>query len=939
MRRGHGSVCHLVLAVALLAGCAALTVDVDVYKGPLANDEEVQLEQVAAMAMGAKPLLIELRDTLEKSSHERLPWQREGCYRAGFMAPDSYQFASDAARQVNWILYLYEDQKRTPFQQAVQAALSRLDALVAAWQRFRPGGTPAAVKAWSTVTAGLAPDVKDELEKDQKVTPLGRLARGYRALVRGEGRAGEREIREAHKELRPLHGSLSGWTFESEESGTANYAFEQLQQPKLVAAHAALLMPGDSAVEARETLVAVIPVVARAFHETRVQLVQMFFILLDVFEAGIREKAWETPVDAPRRELVVEWILRLVHPLRLAGILELVGRPSESPTIAAYRLRAAFKAAVLDLTELEAWRDARTGQFLDRVDEKPSPLFQRVEEFLRRSLREQPLMTARALRDLQHAFVREESFQFTDTDRVGLPKSFRSEGARRYGLVAGPTAELQGVATMLMADRDAIARKVEEFVPPGFDTGIHGGRPASGLEHLIEAFAESESEEAIAPARDRLHVSLIHFAEKLLFVADNKLLLGSEQERPESKCFRLVLQAIGNSILTVVDDLWRRDRHRRDGCRQALAEAHAIALQLGTHLPGLEQRVAADSRPAERRTRAGEVLDELLRVLELEYVAVLKTQGADNETARRLREAIEFTRRRASAMVYLRPSMLYLRNSFPTTSLPGEQRGRGNMLSAATWGAIWPFGDGDPNQQLRDDLDAQFWQNINRIKLSGGGDTNYVLAKDDVGNWYVKAVETDPARIYQSMSKLAKFTVGAANPSMLAGLETVAGTQPAPGGGPAPAASDTGTRVTQLNEALEEHAVRQRTELGTIVRDQLGARIQAAWAPLREGTRTEVLGVLQAPEPRQLLDRIASSDLAGVAASVRLVDDLRSLNLWRARLEAGIAALTSLDPAERERAVRLANSVVVTELSHRSRAYREVLAVFRDSLAIVAGVR
>ena len=55
----------LVGIAALLTGCAVLTVDVDVYKGPLANHEDIQMEQMAAMAIGAKPLLVLLRDTLE----------------------------------------------------------------------------------------------------------------------------------------------------------------------------------------------------------------------------------------------------------------------------------------------------------------------------------------------------------------------------------------------------------------------------------------------------------------------------------------------------------------------------------------------------------------------------------------------------------------------------------------------------------------------------------------------------------------------------------------------------------------------------------------------------------------------------------------------------------------------------------------------------------
>src|ERR1044071_5369417 len=73
------------------AGCAVVQIDVDVYKGPLANHEQVQVEQVHAMAMGAKPLLIELRDRLEMSDRryekqergveDRLDKWRQGCLK------------------------------------------------------------------------------------------------------------------------------------------------------------------------------------------------------------------------------------------------------------------------------------------------------------------------------------------------------------------------------------------------------------------------------------------------------------------------------------------------------------------------------------------------------------------------------------------------------------------------------------------------------------------------------------------------------------------------------------------------------------------------------------------------------------------------------------------------------------------------------------------
>ena len=56
-------VCASVLL--LLAACAKLTIEVDVYKGPLSNQESVQVQELAVMAVGAKPLLVQLRDEME----------------------------------------------------------------------------------------------------------------------------------------------------------------------------------------------------------------------------------------------------------------------------------------------------------------------------------------------------------------------------------------------------------------------------------------------------------------------------------------------------------------------------------------------------------------------------------------------------------------------------------------------------------------------------------------------------------------------------------------------------------------------------------------------------------------------------------------------------------------------------------------------------------
>ncbi len=114
----------------------------------------------------------------------------------------------------------------------------------------------------------------------------------------------------------------------------------------------------------------------------------------------------------------------------------------------------------------------------------------------------------------------------------------------------------------------------------------------------------------------------------------------------------------------------------------------------------------------------------------------------------------------------LRPAGAILRTTYPVT---GHQRNGsktpGNMMTAFVLDAIPVFGEvirnigetiADPDRNLRFEkaLDQAFWQPINFIQVQGAGTTNYVVVKDDVGNWYVKNYSADPKVAFDSLSKL-----------------------------------------------------------------------------------------------------------------------------------------------------------------------------------------
>ena len=83
----------LTTLILLTTSCATLRIDVDVYKGPLANHKDVQMEQMAVMAIGAKPLLVRLRTVLETGIKDtryariKEDTQYDGLLSDGFLAP------------------------------------------------------------------------------------------------------------------------------------------------------------------------------------------------------------------------------------------------------------------------------------------------------------------------------------------------------------------------------------------------------------------------------------------------------------------------------------------------------------------------------------------------------------------------------------------------------------------------------------------------------------------------------------------------------------------------------------------------------------------------------------------------------------------------------------------------------------------------------------
>jgi len=180
-RRLADSVAAAVVALAL-AGCAVITVDVDVYKGPLANSRDTQEDQVISLAMGAKPLLVQLRDHLEVA---RSPFVTRGWdgvrgqfalihsdrvnrlaelrtntwYRASYIDLTSNPLRSELAIQVNEILGLYENRTDSRLATLFREAQIALANYAKAEAVFNPSTLRADLEFWSSLTNKFRPGV------------------------------------------------------------------------------------------------------------------------------------------------------------------------------------------------------------------------------------------------------------------------------------------------------------------------------------------------------------------------------------------------------------------------------------------------------------------------------------------------------------------------------------------------------------------------------------------------------------------------------------------------------------------------------------------------------------------------------------------------------------------------------------------------------------
>ena len=153
------------------------------------------------------------------------------------------------------------------------------------------------------------------------------------------------------------------------------------------------------------------------------------------------------------------------------------------------------------------------------------------------------------------------------------------------------------------------------------------------------------------------------------------------------------------------------------------------------------------------------VWDSILSHLAIERV-MADRNGASQQELDNINRALESARYFRSENSFIRATSDAIRMTLRPTDLLDEEdvSNHRNILNE--------FFIGDrtsSNSRVLQKFDNQNWHNVNRVAVKGGGDVNYVVVKDDIGNWYIKQYSEDKKEIMEGIKGIALFNTRSKN--------------------------------------------------------------------------------------------------------------------------------------------------------------------------------
>ncbi|HMS84515.1 MAG TPA: hypothetical protein PKD12_12755 [Nitrospira sp.] len=792
----------LVLGVGLV-GCAVLTVDVDVYKGALVNEEHVQLHQLTALATAAKPMLVQLRDTIEWPAlgmPEETAEHKKEWYESEYIPPPKRQPPSSkhlVPPQRGWWckrtdLFCSKEVLGYPYFSNVMAVrvnevLGLYETLDEQGGKIRPTDMldqqrekilPTNMKAG--LTYRIDHYLKQSLELDHSIQE--NHYKYHKLLVDAE-----------HELIDALVEFASKVLFLANHEGLLSPP----DTPGLILGGAEKLNRGlfGDFITDRSMYAFLNSDLVRDKQHQYVRVLQAVgnSILFSANELRERERYREQgqkKVDAevnaanwvysPSPTKVFDDLLRELELQKIVAQTELTTARTQKAQIGAQIGSAVAPKSGLHLKKETATSElTKAEQDLNDYRSKHGTL-----EAIHHILTDAVSKQIKALWSTGQQDSADENDFLIGND--GLKDKIAVVQTARDGIP--PTGETRKWNDAILYVESSDARQA--FKAYRATERLTTLKRADLLDHFIAYLRWSEANRAkhvteYETTRKEKSEVLRNRTEDITTLSAEVIRLGERISKIPGEIDELTTSM--REIESIKADVLKEADRRRQ-----FVSPEAMYLLISSHL---ERRTTPDGQTAQKilSTRTPppgmppldlkdyknpmEVMDAVIALLRHRQMEAVERFGKGSSETEKATEALENAYRHRAGMIYIRPSSAYLRTSFPSTSLQDDpnlawdnmllKQGLRNLpFSSELRDILNPTGKQD--RLITSELDKQYWQNINRVRVSGAGATNQALVKDDVGNWYVKQYFGKTDQIWESAKNLALFSMSAKVPIDLA---------------------------------------------------------------------------------------------------------------------------------------------------------------------------
>lgn len=728
----------LILGAALLTGCSTLQIEVDVYKGALVNTKEIQLRQYAALAKSAKPLLIHAAEAAKKEYLTCKAVLRQQGTEEKIIALQANPYPSELETERLAKLVKSEEACSTAeFQQKFLCETrnlyedenNRLVACTGTYRHNEPavGQQPTAGldKLTNAVLAALS---MPETSTTKKVV-----------------------LEQATKEFNQAMIFFAQRILFYSNNQVLFQAFSQTSNDMLKASTPVLQTLGNTILvhandlqrqESRDTKFEQRAPSERNAIEVAYNIPPSLIFQRILAALGETSTTVSSAVRANAREAEQQQVLEA----ELAQAVQ-----TEKEYLAQVSLLLAANMTLVDNTA-DAWiaPDASASELAyAELDRKATAV-----------LRPPTGQSARSIADGLQEWLAKE---LTSTDQTAPLRQQRLLSTQKY--LKNENAYFLAATFNL----DLIKRHISQLTSMAIikmnenKTSVLARMAA--IEKLKKDIAQSTADQLAKQEEQKFSDSRRDSANKTIALVESvrqTVLAQAEKSRIDHVAgVHTLLKAAISQKITDIENSKDKKVSGNDSALQALKKALLAVEQLPVQTALCAPRAAANA-PSGNTSAPDcgdtpvEIIDNLIASLRAQRIQAL-SMGAGTRAVF-LQDAINAAHEQRTSLIYLRPASDYLRSVYSASAFQ-ESAQKENRNILVNWRGFLPIFSQD-NISPREQLEKLYWQNINKVSVSGGGNTNYVLAKDDVGNWYVKAYSADPESIIKSATSLALFNSG-----------------------------------------------------------------------------------------------------------------------------------------------------------------------------------